>query len=106
MAFESLFTKCAHPSEVPLLDQKAKGICLLEASHEIPRAHLFNKSRIRLESTTIPVKAKTFTAATELIRIANAFGIAIIVRDVVCTVSRGISTLWHLKRQNNNKVTN
>jgi hypothetical protein len=42
-SIESSFTH-THPSEVPLPNKKVKGACLvLEASHEIPRAHVLNK---------------------------------------------------------------
>ena len=90
---ESLFTKHTRPSEVPLphKHQNVKGICLPVASHQSPHAHALNNGRGRLEWKTISVKSKTIRAATELINVANAFGLAIRVRNFRCTFSRGIS---------------
>lgn len=81
-SFESLFKKCAHPSEVPLPNKKAKGICLLVACHDIPvlvpGSNIVNKDGSVLVSTIfILVNAKTITSATPLISIANAGGSAV-----------------------------
>ena len=91
---ESHFTKHTRPSEVPLphKHQNVKGICLPVASHQSPHAHALNNGRGRPEWKTISVKSKTIRAATELINVANAFGLAIRVRKFRCTFSRGIPT--------------
>ena len=100
-SFESLFAKRTHPSQVRISERKAMRGYSQEASHEEPILRVLRNSRKRLEWSTIRINVHeigiTIAAATELIRIAGASGIAVRGRIVRRTDSHDISTIWHPK---------
>ena len=99
---ESLFAKHVR-QRTTLQNKKSKCICLLEASQEGPRVHVFRHDRRSLGWSTTRIKAETNSAATVLTTIAGAWNKAIPVRKFRCAVSQDISTNWHPKMcdQNN-----
>src|SRR6266702_1616399 len=82
----------------PLPNNKAKPICLLEASRvRPPGVHAWHKGRLRWGCRTTPIKVKTITAATGLTSIADAFRTAIVGRSARRTDSQDISTIYNPK---------